>query len=58
MLSIRKCRDLLEEAQDLNDEEIGKLRDQLYELARAVVVAAGSEAGAMGSEMMRKSGEI
>lgn len=58
MLSIQKCRDLLGEGHDLNDEEIGKLRDQLYELARAAVVAAGSETGTTGSEMTRKPVEI
>ena len=55
MLSINQCRELLGEDQQLNDEQIRALRDQLYELAHAAVLAAGTETDQLrGSEPFPK----
>jgi hypothetical protein len=47
MLSVSRCREILGRSCSLNDEELARLRDEFYELARVVV--AGCEDGVIKS---------
>ena len=53
MLSLRRCREILADQQDLNDEQLRELRDTLYALAEVVLdIASDDTRGTRAAEMM------